>query len=258
VSSLIGYLTDFSGDDVVFPQGYSQLTEFLASDLDIRLNQVVEQVSYDANGTSIRTQDGQTYQADYTLVTVPLGVLKSDLITFEPSLPTLKQQAINRLGMGLLNKAYLKFPSAFWGTESDFLGYVSETRGRWNTWVNMAHYIDEPILMGFNSADYGRAIEAWTDEEIIADAMDVLRSIYGDDIPEPTEWQITRWASDPYALGSYSYYAVGSTPEDRIALDAPVMNRLFFAGEATRTDHPSTVHGAFMSGEDQAQRILSL
>ena len=38
------------------------------------------------------------------LVTVPLGVLKSQAITFQPPLPEWKQQAINNLGFGLLNK----------------------------------------------------------------------------------------------------------------------------------------------------------
>jgi len=36
----------------------------------------------------------------------------------------------------------------------------------------------------------------------------------------------------------------------------PVSNRLYFAGQATHRQYPSTVHGAFLSGQRAAQQIL--
>jgi len=65
---------------------------------------------------------------------------------------------------------------------------------------------------------------------------------------------VTRWASDPFALGSFSYVAVGSSGENYEALAKPVDN-LFFAGEATHRHHPSTVAGAYMSGIRAALEI---
>ena len=82
-----------------------------------------------------------------------------------------------------------------------------------------------------------------------------MRTLYGDDIPEPDAVDITRWLADPFARGSYSSLAVGATPDDRTALAAPVAGRLFFAGEATRTDYPSTVHGAYLSGLAAARAL---
>ena len=38
------------------------------------------------------------------LVTVPLGVLKKGSIEFQPPLPQRKQEAIDRMGFGVLNK----------------------------------------------------------------------------------------------------------------------------------------------------------
>ncbi|WP_281257148.1 FAD-dependent oxidoreductase [Streptomyces alboverticillatus] len=37
---------------------------------------------------------------------------------------------------------------------------------------------------------------------------------------------------------------------------APVGDRLHFAGEATTGDFPGTVHGALISGREEARRIL--
>jgi monoamine oxidase len=50
----------------------------------------------------------ETYRAEAVLVTVPLGVLKENVITFDPPLPEEKQSAIERLGFGNLNKVKTK------------------------------------------------------------------------------------------------------------------------------------------------------
>jgi monoamine oxidase len=98
-------------------------------------------------------------------------------------------------------------------------------------------------------------MEALSDAEITEAAMAVMRTIYGDGIPEADAVHITRWLADPFARGSYSSLAVGATPADRAALAAPVNRQLFFGGEATRTDYPSTVHGAYLSGVAAARAL---
>jgi monoamine oxidase len=87
--------------------------------------------------------------------------------------------------------------------------------------------------------------------------MATLKVMYGTDIPQPTEHLITRWASDPYSFGSYSYVPRGATSSMRNDLAEPVANKVFFAGEATSSDFPSTVHGAFLSGQREADRIIN-
>src|SRR5688572_20933263 len=74
-------------------------------------------------------------------------------------------------------------------------------------------------------------------------------------LPEPDGWLVTRWAADPFALGSYSFLPPGATPDDRKALAAPVGDRLFFAGEATSVEYPATVHGAYLSGRRAAAEV---
>jgi polyamine oxidase len=75
-------------------------------------------------------------------------------------------------------------------------------------------------------------------------------------VPDPISFLLTRWSSDPYACGAYSYLANGSTPRDRKLLAAPADGRLFFAGEATDLNFPATVHGALLSGQRAAQEII--
>ena len=98
----------------------------------------------------------------------------------------------------------------------------------------------------------------FSDEEIIAQAMEKLRLMYGDESPPPASYQITRWIQDPFARGSYSFPAVGMAEDARKTLAEPIANRVFFAGEATNADYPATVHGAYLSGLREADRIFEL
>lgn len=246
---------EFDGEDVIFAQGYRVIVQAMAQNLQIRLNQVARRITYDDNGASLNTQS-DTLRARAILVTVPLGVLQSGSITFEPPLPAEKQTALARVGMGLLNKCYLIFPRAFWD-DATLLGYVSERKGEWAEWLNLNALLGAPILLGFNAGEYARRLETQTDAQIIQSAMSVLRKMYGADIPEPLDYRITRWAQDPFALGSYSFLGVNATPNDYDALAQPVGERVFFAGEHTQRDYPSTVHGAYLSGARAADQILN-
>lgn len=76
-------------------------------------------------------------------------------------------------------------------------------------------------------------------------------------VPEPAELLRTNWSQDQWARGSYSYLPVGASPTLRANLGRPVGDRLFFAGEATNTDDPGTVHGARASGLRVAQQVAA-
>lgn len=250
----------FEGSEAVFLDGYQVLVEHLAQGLDVRLGQVVKSISY-ANETEVSVTTNQgTFTAQRVIVTLPLGVLQSGAVNFSPALPNGKQTAINKMGMGVLNKCYLRFPRAFWDTTVDWINYIPDTNkyGQWAEWVSLARPTGQPILLGFNAAAFGREIENWSDQKIVDSAMATLRTMYGKDIPEPTDSIITRWGSDPFAMGSYSCDILGSTPEMRNDLARHVNNRLFFAGEATEYQHYQTVQGAYLSGMRAANEILAL
>jgi monoamine oxidase len=247
---------EFVGDDVLFAQGFKVLTEYLAQGIDVKLTQVVKEIRWQESEVRVRTADRE-FLADQVVVTLPLGVLQNSDVRFMPELPKEKRDAISKLGMGVLNKCYLRFEQAFWPDDVDWLEYVSAKHGEWTEWVSFQRVVKKPILLGFNAADRGREIETWSDEQIVASAMETLKAIFGTDIPQPIDWLITRWASDSFARGSYSYNALGSTPKMRDTLASALNGRLFFAGEATNKDYFGTAHGAFLSGLRVAKDILS-
>lgn len=249
--------SSYEGEELLFLDGYKVIPEHLASGLDIRLRHEVRAIQYGASGVSVETSQG-VFQAEQVVITLPLGVLKAGSVKFSPSLPEPKQAAIRQLGMGTLNKCCLLFPQAFWDTQVDWINQIPQQgrNGEWAEWISLTRSTGKPALMGFNAAEFGARIEKWSDAQITASAMAALRSMFGPDIPSPTQVAISRWASDPYARGSYSFNPVGSTPGQRDDLARSVQNRLYFAGEATEKKYYQTVHGAFQSGQRAAEEML--
>jgi len=117
--------------------------------------------------------------ADYVIVSIPLGVLQSGTVVFAPALPAIKQQAIGALGSGIVDHVALRFPQVFWDRRAEFIGHVDAQPGRWARWVNVAFYTGAPVLIGINAATYARELEGRTEAQVVADAMNVLGSIYG-------------------------------------------------------------------------------
>ncbi|MCE7861530.1 MAG: FAD-dependent oxidoreductase [Chloroflexi bacterium CFX2] len=216
---------EFGGEEVIFPGGYNQISDGLAKGLNICLGTVVKIVRYGADGVEVETSAGN-YVADKAVVTFPLGVLRQASVKFEPPLPESKRESIERLGMGVLNKVYLKFPAPFWGEDVETISYVGEELGEWCDWLSFVPFTGEPVLMAFHGGDKGFALEELRDDEITKGAMHTLRVMFGDDIPEPDD-----------------------------TLAEPVGEVLFFAGEATSREYPSTVHGAYLSGLRAAEEL---
>lgn len=245
----------FGGEDRLFPQGFDRLAHHLASGLAVQLSQVVREVHWQGPAVRVLTERSE-FLAERVVLTLPLGVLKAGSVRFFPALPAATQAAIDQLGMGVLNKLYLRFARPFWPVEADWLEVIAPERGAWTEWVSLQRVAGVPVLLGFNAATRGRQIEAWDDERVVDDAMRTLRHLFGAPVPAPVAHQLTRWARDPYARGAYSFQPVGVLPQVRDQLAAPIEGKLFFAGEASNSRGFGTAHGAYQSGLRAARQVL--
>lgn len=246
-----------NAEDVTLEGGYRQLIERLAIDLDIRLGNAVVEIRYDENGVTIVT-DQETYQGSHVIVTVPLGVLKSNTITFNPPLPEEKTQAIKNLGFGNVEKVFLKFPTPFWRSspqQSKHLFHISETVGDFPAFLDLTDKSGQPILAALLSGDQSRQLAADA-EPLIERATEILQEMFPEDYQQPTAVHVTNWQKDRFAGGSYSTPVLSTSPENYEQLATPVAGRVLFAGEATYREHGGFVEGAMGSGVREARRIL--
>ena len=209
------------------------------------------------------SQRGRDLNGAVAVIATPLAILTSGKVQFEPPLPAAKQAAMARIGYGgrgVLNKLFLRFADRFWPQEHNHFSTLPRTpdeRGIFTSWVGLAESAGVPILMGYCDGETAANLDhGGSDEEIVERGMVMLRRIFGDAIPAPIDSYYTRWLSDPWAMGSYSFTSIYTHPGDRDLYAAPVGDRLYFCGEATANVGYGTVHAALESGAETAQAIF--
>lgn len=267
---------EWDGRHTMVVGGYQSVARGLArlpASLDIQHKAAVKRIEYTSDASSgparITLEDGKTVDADYVVNTIPLGVLKHGSVEFQPPLPSWKTQAIERLGFGVLNKVILVYKEAFWDKDRDIFGMLQtptnraslnqkdygSRRGRFFQWFSVTNTTGMPCLLALMAGDAAYDTEVTPNDELIAEATEVLRMRYGARVMQPLEAVVTRWESDRFARGSYSNAGVNMQPEDYQLMSRTIGN-LYFAGEHTIVTHPATVHGAYLSGLRAASDVL--
>lgn len=119
-------IDDFEGEHVFLQDGYTQIVEEVAKDLVaagiVELGVEVERIDWTSRPVRVETNQG-TYTADQVVCTLPLGVLQHDVenvgkVTssslFSPALPADKQESVQKLGFGTLDKILLVYQDPWW------------------------------------------------------------------------------------------------------------------------------------------------
>ncbi|KAI7280120.1 hypothetical protein KC345_g4941 [Hortaea werneckii] len=305
-------IDDFDGDQVFLQDGYLSLIDEVAECLReqdlIKTGAEVRSIHWDRAPVVVETVES-TFTAERVVCSLPLGVLQHHTRKhreantpplFEPSLPQGKQDALDSLGYGTLDKIFLVYDHAWWNEEpylpryqkgvvkrptgedqdkdarpDSFMGFTSELPGisihpenetsqgpRLLSCLNLEALTDFPVLSTFVSCSNATHIESLSDQEAGAIVHRALTSWLGLEPPPPVAVHVTRWASDPFSRGSYSYMITGlSDHEHREEFQRPVKGNnggeLRFAGEYTSRNHFATVHGALLSGWREADGILA-
>nr|CDP23291.1 Putative lysine-specific histone demethylase [Podospora anserina S mat+] len=267
---------EWEGAHTMVVGGYQSVPRGLAmlpTPLNLKQKSPVQKITYSPDNTgkaTVECEDGYKVEADYVVNTIPLGVLKHGNVQFDPPLPSWKADAISRLGFGVLNKVILVYREAFWNENRDIFGVLrmpssrhsleqkdySSQRGRFFQWFNISKPSGLPVLLALMAGDAGYDTEQSCNDDLVAEATEVLRSVYGSRVPkQPVEAVVTRWASDKFARGSYSSAGPNMEADDYDTMARPIGN-LYFAGEHTSGTHPATVHGAYLSGLRAASEVL--
>ncbi|GAM87067.1 hypothetical protein ANO11243_050880 [Dothideomycetidae sp. 11243] len=279
--------------------GYDSIVDWTAKSIVeqpgvLRLNHVVENINWSSTGAApniieCRQGDGTvcTFEADAVVCTLPLGVLRHNLVSFTPALPDDLQTGIDRFSYGALGKVFFEFSEVFWSKDNDqfifyptppglideddvygssadssssadpdnILNYATVTI---NLWImkgtkELCVQIAEPLT---------QRVEAMTDKKAIYKFFEplfkLLRTEPYKGLPRLLGIESTHWTQDPYAgFGSYSADKVGDDASIWIdGLEANKGSRLQFAGEHCTLQANGCVHGAFYTGELAANNIL--
>ncbi|MDA1010874.1 MAG: NAD(P)/FAD-dependent oxidoreductase [Chloroflexi bacterium] len=245
---------------------------------DLLLNSPVIAIDTTGGDVVVTDSSGAQHAARQVTVTVSIGVLQSEMIDFEPDLPSETVEAYKGIGIDKGMKVPMRFSSAWWETEGEPLAWLITEGPAGGCWVpsDYKEGSTSKILMcypmGANGATLseigavaggGEPGDAAIVAAILADLDAVFPDAPGAASANFIEGIVQDWGAAPYTLGVYSYPMVGTytsaSESHRATLQESVADRrIYFAGEATHNTHPSTVVGALHEGERAAEAVHSV
>lgn len=164
------------GDDLLVLGGYDGLATALADGVAVDLGRPIVAVARSEDGVQLTDATGGTVGADRVVVTLPLGVLQAGTVTFDPPLPAAHAEAIARLGVGLLDKLWLRFDEPFWSEEALVWSRVAPPGTPFRWWVNLQPLTGEPVLLAVQGGDTARAWAERSDADVLAAATEALQA----------------------------------------------------------------------------------
>ena len=135
--------------------------------------------------------------------------------------------------------------------------HYEQRRGRFYLIWNATKTSGRPILIALMAGHAAYQAEQTDTNTLMEEVTQRLRQVFTPSVPLPREVIVTRWKSDPFTRGTYSYVGPRTRPQDYDVMARSVGN-LHFAGEATCGTHPATVHGAFLSGLRVAADVMDV
>jgi monoamine oxidase len=249
--------------------GYIRLIHYLCQQIEskggkIVLNNPVQRIEWDKEPITIRTNT-QNYHSKKILLTIPIGLLQSQMIQFYPDIPD-KINASKKLGYGPSIKTIFQFEKAFWeneqltqGKKLNKLGFIFSEAFIPTWWTQNPAKVC--MMTGWSGGPHAEKLKGLSNEQIKDKGLESLSQIFNIDIIHLKQfvkgWHVAEWMEDKYSCGAYSYEVVdGKKAKDIIR--TPLDKRIYFAGEGL-IDGPDigTVEGALQSGRETAYKIIA-
>jgi monoamine oxidase len=194
------------------------------------------------------------FRARQALVTLPLGVLQSNLVRFSPSLK-MKGAALSKLASGPVIRVAMRFHSSFWEARAPEVAFFHVPEAAFPTfWTPLP--MRGALLTAWAGGPKAARLTGSSSEKLLVAALRTVEAVFGKKINGQLASALVQdWHADRYSRGGYSYVRVGGAGA-RESLAEPLDDTLFFAGEATDADEAGTVAGALRSGQRAALQIL--
>ena len=239
---------------------------------------------------AVETSTGNTIYCNYLVVTVPLSILQLPMsspqsIHWNPPIPPPITSALEKVHFGALGKVIFEFNSIWWPKDEDrFTVWHDEIPGfvpskpltslppsyAYPTHVvNFATIHSDDLKRGsslliLTQAPLTQYLETHKDEawSYYKPMLSHLEAP-GHKIQDPINVITTEWTKNPYIRGSYTTLHTNDDPTDILinlsgeheGIGLSDTN-IRFAGEHTTIDGAACVHGAYASGEREAEWIL--
>ena len=222
----------------------------------IQFNSPVTSIDYSKKEVLVTTSNGDIYIADKVLVTVSLGVLKSNMITFKPELSSKKKKAIKSISFEPGLKVIMKFHEKFY---PDAIEY--KVKNGEKVFYDMAFKKDSKShILGFlcKGEEAKKYYALGSERKIISKLINELNEIFDGKayFCFSGKYIVENWGESDYTLGTWTVAALEKKSTLK-TLNIPLHKKVYFAGEIYDPYQQMGVPGAILSGYYAADKLLS-
>lgn len=240
-------------------EGYDALVRHIGSGLDIEFGCCVERIAWEPDRVTVTSTGGGEHTAAAAISTLPLGVVQSGGVRFEPALPEARRNAMAGLQVGPVVKVLLRFSERFWPRWLANLGCgTGPATLYWPVFYGAGER--PPVLTAYATGPRAARLARGSEEEAVETVLADLARLFPKTDPRRGFLAGRRidWAADPFAGGGYSFVRPGYGGRGvRSCLAAPDTGALFWAGSATQTEPiAETVEAAYLSGLRASRETL--
>lgn len=222
----------------------------------IKYGHQILEVDYSGEKVKLRDQNGTVFNADRVILTIPLKQLQKGMVTFSPSLPDYKTQAIQRAEIWGGIKIFIKFSEKFYPAFTLFPDSDASNGQRLYYDAAFGQNSNSAILGLFAVGEQAKPYQNQVNSEQISYVLDELDQVFNGKASENYEKHIVQnWDREPFIEAAYlsDYESNGLTRE----LSHPLEDKIFFAGTAyTRENDWGSVHNATRSAHGAVNELL--
>jgi monoamine oxidase len=205
----------------------------------------------DGERMRIQAMDGSVWTAQRVIFTASLGVLKSQLVRFNPPLSRDFHEHLAGIAMGWMNKIVIELDTQFFavhGIPEDMSLLLLDNDPPHFCHVRSA---GQPVIQLYVSGKQAEIVEAFSADEALAYAsrllapIEALRGFEPHVVSPPF---VSRWVANPYTQGAYSSCLPGAKRSG-----PRLEGCICFCGDTFDDRFPASVAGAWRSGKAGAR-----
>ena len=252
------YFSFFSEHKFKNTTWYDYIERNFAKDVQhkIRYNAPVSSIDYSEERVVVTTRNEDTFVADKVLVTVSIGVLQSDSITFVPPLSQERKENIDAVRFPRGFKLIMKFSEKFY-PDVVACGFSDGEK----TYYDVAFQKEAQdnvlglLVTGQTAEEY---YELGSNDQILSSVLEELDTIF-DGKASATymdSYLLENWGKHEFTMGTWTNAALDRN-FDLDILNQPLQNKVYFAGEIHDVDKQLGVPGAILSGFNAIEYMMT-
>ncbi|XP_072901613.1 amine oxidase [flavin-containing] [Hemitrygon akajei] len=253
------FSTTNGGQERKFVGGSGQISERLMNCLgdSVKLEKPVIRIDQTQDKVVVETLDHELFEAKYIISAIPPAL--SLKIHYEPPLPPMRNQLIQRVPMGCVIKCMVYYKDNFW-RKKNYCGSMIIQDEESPIGITLDDSKPDgsfPAIIGFILARKARHLVNLTKEERLQKICEIYAKVLdSEEALHPIHYEEKNWCEEQYSGGCYTaYFPPGIMTQYGKILREP-FQKIYFAGTETATEWSGYMEGAVQAGERAAREVL--